>query len=415
MMTGSGDDRVPGFLHPSEVKMRSGSALPAVACRRGGSRVFRLLATAALLIAVGVTTAGGATTEAKAPSEYYVADTGHALAEPFLSAWAERDGMTTLGLPVSEPTNQSGHVDQYFEYGYLQTTSGSNRPDQIVLRRTGYELLAAERESDRSVAGRRVGGTSTGAAYFDSNPSTSPKLKGRTKSFYDRHGGVARFGRPISQSYLSYGMRIQWFEFGRLQWSLADKKVVAAPIGYELARLRGVDTSRVDGGKLPAFDARRFRTFHGDGTLPEASGPFSPVTIMIPSIAITAAIEQVAIVNGVMKVPENAWNVGWYSSLAKPGERTNVVMAGHKDWWGIGPVVFWNLDQVQPGDKIYLVGQDGKGSTYVVDRSWDVDANVDAGTIIGDTGGETLTLITCGGAFDGSEYLSRHIVQAERI
>jgi LPXTG-site transpeptidase (sortase) family protein len=396
--------------------MRSGRVLRAVACRHDGPRVFRLATAAVLLVIVGMTAAGmPATTTAKAPSEFFVSDTGHALAEPFLSAWAERDGMSALGLPVSEPTIQSGRVAQYFQYGYLQTASMSSRPDQLVLRRTGSELLATGSDPDRSVGGRRVGGARTGAALVVSTNGTSPKVNGRTKAYYDRHGGAARFGRPISDSYVAYGLRIQWFEFGRLEWALADKRVEAAPVGYELARVRGVDTSPIDGGKLPAFDPRRFRTFHGDGTIPEASGPFSPAKIEIPKITITANIEKIGIVHGVMEVPEDAWNVGWYSTLAKPGERTNVVMSGHKDWWGIGPTVFWNLDQLAPGDKIYLVGKDGKGSTYVVTRSWEVDASVDAGTIIGDNGGETLTLITCGGSFDGSEYLSRHIVRADRI
>jgi LPXTG-site transpeptidase (sortase) family protein len=377
--------------------------------------VFRIVLATMLLTSVGFSMARTAQTSANAPSEYFVPDTGHALAEPFLSAWAARDGMTSLGLPVSEPTTQSGRLAQYFEYGYLQMASDSSSSGRLVLRRAGRDLLMAGGDPDRTVGGRRVGGTRTAAAYLVAKGSPAPKVSGRTRAYYDHHGGVERFGQPISQSYVAYGKRTQWFEFGRIEWALTDKKVEAAPVGYELARIRGIDTSPIDRGTLPAFDPKRFRAFHGDGTIPEASGPFSPVTIEIPKIAVTAAIEKVGIVKGIMEVPENAWNVGWYSSLAKPGERTNVVMAGHKDWWGIGPVVFWNLDLVQPGDKIYLIGRDGKGSTYVVDRSWEVDANIDAGTIIGDTGGETLTLITCGGAFDGSEYLSRHVVRAERI
>jgi LPXTG-site transpeptidase (sortase) family protein len=395
--------------------MYSSSAMRAVVSRFGGSRLFGMMTAAVLIFISGVSVGGPAATLAKAPSEYYVSDTGHALAEPFLSAWVERDGMTTLGLPVSEPTPHDGRSAQYFEYGYLQTADNSRGSTGIVLRRSGTELLAAVSDPDRSVGGRRVGGARSAESLRVSATGEIPQLNGRTAAYYQRHGGVERFGAPISGEYVAYGMRIQWFEFARLQWSLADKKVEAAPIGYELARLRGVDTSPIDGGTLPAFDPKRFRTFHGDGTIPEASGPFNPVKIEIPKIAITAAIEQVGIVKGVMEVPENAWNVGWYSSLAKPGERTNVVMAGHKDWWGIGPVVFWNLDLLTPGDKIYLIGSDGRGATYVIDKSWDVDANIDANTIIGDAGGETLTLITCGGAFDGSEYLSRHIVRAERI
>jgi len=343
-----------------------------------------------------------------------VSYTGHALGEPFLSEWADNDGMNSLGLPVSEPEMQDGRLAQYFEFGYLRATSESKKPKDVEVRQTGLELLATRHDPEFSVAGKRVGGARTDAA-FRVDAGTEPELTGRTKSFYQRHGGEERFGQAISESYVANGTRIQWFEYACLQWSLSDKKVEVAPVGLELAFARGVDTQRVGRGELPRFDPRRFRTFVGDGTIPEAKGIFSPTEIDIPKIAITAKIEQVGIVQGVMQVPEDAWNVGWYSSLAKPGDRTNVVMAGHKDWWGIGPVVFWNLEQLQPGDKVYLRGDDGKGATYVVTESFYVDASVDAGDIIGDHGFETLTLITCGGSFNGAEYTSRAIIRAERI
>ena len=98
-----------------------------------------------------------------------------------------------------------------------------------------------------------------------------------------------------------------------------------------------------------------------------------------------------------------------------PGTFTNVVMAGHKDWWNVGPTVFWNLNQLVPNEMIYLVGKDGKGGTYRITDSWAVDANVNANDIISDKGEETLTLITCDGAFDGQHYLQRWIVRAERV
>ncbi len=395
--------------------MRFFRAPRAVACRHDGTRVFRMLLAAALLAVIGSSTVGTAPTSAKAPSQYYVSDTGHRLGEPFLSHWADNDGLNTLGLPVTEAKPQDGRLAQYFEYGYVQATSKSKNPDKFKIPASGLELVAARHNPEFSVAGKRVGGSRTDTAFHLTDDGAEPTLNGRTKSYYDRHGGEARFGKAISESFVAYGMRVQWFEFGRLQWSLIDKEVKAAPVGLELATVRGLDTSAVGRGDLPKFDPKRFRTFVGDGTVPEAKGGFNPIEIDIPKIAITAAIEQVGIVEGVMQVPEDAWKVGWYESLAQPGDRTNVVMAGHKDWWGIGPVVFWNLEQLLPGDKVYLRAEDGTGSTYVVTESFQVDAGIDAREIIGDHGTETLTLITCGGTFNGAAYTSRHIVRAERI
>ena len=95
---------------------------------------------------------------------------------------------------------------------------------------------------------------------------------------------------------------------------------------------------------------------------------------MIPAIDVDAKIESVAVTNNVMQVPLDEWNVGWYPSMSSPGEWSNVVMAGHKDWWGVGPVVFWNLDKLRSGDKIYVIGPDGSGATYEVTLSWMIDA-----------------------------------------
>ena len=344
--------------------------------------------------------------------EVFAEATGHIIGEPFLSGWISRNGATTLGMPVSESGKTDGRVSQYFQYGWLLSRTESSDTKDLRLQRVGEQLLAKQSQTDREVGGRRVGNARTSIAFGE---NATPKISGRTKTFYERHGGDDRFGEPISAEYVASGMRIQWFEYGRLQWSLGDKKVTAAPVGWELAIANGVDVSPVDRNHLPVFEPSRYRQYLGDGVIPNATGAFSPVKIEIPKISVNANIEAIGIINGVMQTPANAWNVGWYSSLARPGDWTNVVMAGHRDWWGIGPVVFWNLDLLSTGDKIYLVGKDGKGSTYVVTESWQVGADINANSIISDTGGEMLTLITCDGAFNGSEYALRRIVRAERI
>jgi LPXTG-site transpeptidase (sortase) family protein len=379
------------------------------------SRVVRMLSVAVLLTMLTTTFVGSKPAVAKAPSKYFVAATGHVIAEPFLSGWISRDGLTTLGLPVSEPGDTNDRISQYFEYGYLMSRSASTAAKDLRLQRTSRDLLATQHQPDRAVAGRRVGSARTTSAFVVSDNGAAPKLSGRTKSFYERHGGEDRFGEPISTEYVAFGMRTQWFEFGRLQWSVEDKKVAAAPIGKELATARGVDLTPVDRNGLPSFNPKRFRKFTGDGFIPNATKAFSPVKIEIPKIAVNAGIERVGIDQGVMGTPVDAWKVGWYDDLASPGDWTNVVMAGHRDWWNIGPVVFWNLDKLAAGDKIYLVGSDGKGSTYVVTEAWSVGADINANTIISDAGTEMLTLITCDGSFNGAEYESRRIVRAERI
>jgi sortase (surface protein transpeptidase) len=64
---------------------------------------------------------------------------------------------------------------------------------------------------------------------------------------------------------------------------------------------------------------------------------------------------------------------------------------------------------------IYLRDADGAGATYQVTAVTIVDAEIDAGEVVRDKEADTLTLITCGGDFDGAHYLSRIIVESVRV
>ncbi len=369
---------------------------------------------------------------AEATGAVYAQPTGHTLAGPFLARWLDGDGATTLGLPVTEPVDRDGQTLQFFQFGALVAPAGGAADAAIEPLAVGRELLRARHDPERTVAGRRAG-ADRAAAAFDRSPADGTAT-GTARSFvhragldtalpirayYDEHGGADRFGRPLSAPYVVAGMLVQWFEFGRLQaWSkdgTEELDVWAAPVGWELARILGVDTRKVRQGRLPLLDLETGRAHGGDGTIPEAAGPFAPTRIMVPAIGIDAAIEQVAIVNGVMGTPADAWNVGWYPVISGPGHGTNVVMAGHKDWWNVGPVVFADLGSLGGGEKIYVMGPDGTGFTYVVTAVWAVDAAADASAVTAGTGGESLTLITCTGSFNGGAYDSRLIVRAERV
>jgi LPXTG-site transpeptidase (sortase) family protein len=355
------------------------------------------------------------TVEAAAPTAFFVDQTGHSLKDPILSFWADRDGLDIFGLPVTEVAKEDGLLAQYFQYGYLKATKKSVNDPILEVKEAGTELLSALHNPDSTIAGKRLGGNSAAAAFNLDGKSGDDLLKGKIRSFYDKNDGANRFGEPLSENYVAFGKRIQWFEYGRLESSLTEPVVEVAAVGKELAVANGADTGAISGDNLAAFEARRFQKYFGDGTIPEAKTRFAPTRIMIPAIGVDATVEEVDIVGGVMGVPEDAWNVGWYHQLSEPGERTNVVMAGHRDWWGIGPVVFYDLGAVGPGDKIYLVNSDGEGFTYVVSESYSVPGNANPGDIVSDTGAESLTLITCGGAFNGSEYLERQILHADRI
>ena len=148
----------------------------------------------------------------------------------------------------------------------------------------------------------------------------------------------------------------------------------------------------------------------------------APVALQVDSVGVDAPIELGAVVDGAMQDPSGPWVVSWYEQLGKVGEGGNVVMAGHVDYWNVGPAVFWDVRDLPAGDIIRVVGEDGKNYEYAVQwtqpyMAAELTPEVIQNDIVGDTGEETLTLITCGGEFDPAtgEYNQRWVVRANLI
>ena len=171
-------------------------------------------------------------------------------------------------------------------------------------------------------------------------------------------------------------------------------------------------------GEVPTFGASR------PGPVGRVAAPVAqragvaPVAIQVEKAQIAADIETLDIVDGVMQNPTGPFIVSWYQETARPGEVGNIVMAGHVDYWNVGPAVFYNLDDLVNGDRIDVTGEDGAVYTYEVEANQLYEnASAPIPEIVGGTGGEELTLITCGGEFEplSGEYLSRRVVRATRI
>jgi sortase (surface protein transpeptidase) len=155
---------------------------------------------------------------------------------------------------------------------------------------------------------------------------------------------------------------------------------------------------------------------------PEPVEGVAPIALQVDSVGVDAPIELGNVTDGVMQDPSGPWVVSWYEPLGKVGEGGNVVMAGHVDYWNVGPAVFWDVRYLPEGDIIRVVGEDGKNYEYAVQwtQSYMADQltpEVIQGEIVGDTGEETLTLITCGGEFnpETGEYNQRWVVRANLI
>jgi LPXTG-site transpeptidase (sortase) family protein len=154
----------------------------------------------------------------------------------------------------------------------------------------------------------------------------------------------------------------------------------------------------------------------GAGEAPEG---VDVARLLVPSLGIDAPIVTMGIdPDGTMQSPSNPTDVAWYNFSARPGERSNVVMAGHLDYVNYGPAVFYRIREARPGEEVQLVLIDGTVASYrVLDVTTYDEATAPVLDIVGPTDGELVTLITCGGSFDplAREYDKRVVLRAERV
>jgi sortase A len=124
--------------------------------------------------------------------------------------------------------------------------------------------------------------------------------------------------------------------------------------------------------------------------------------LLIPSIGVDAAVEPVATdADGNMATPADPWNTAWYAPGNRPGEPGNAAIAGHVDYNGLGPVVFWDLRTLAPGAEVLVVTADGLTLRFVVrDAAYFRPESAPLQAIFGPASDANLNLITCGGTFN---------------
>jgi len=142
-----------------------------------------------------------------------------------------------------------------------------------------------------------------------------------------------------------------------------------------------------------------------------------PVAMRIPDAGVDAEVEQQQIVGGKMANPSGPWVVAWYDQTARAGAIGNCVGSGHVDYWEVGPSVFHEVASLQQGAQIDVVGKDGATYVYEVENIQRVEIatlsveQLNSPELVGRTDYAALTLITCGGNFNGQEYTQRDIIR----
>lgn len=143
----------------------------------------------------------------------------------------------------------------------------------------------------------------------------------------------------------------------------------------------------------------------------------SPVGLRIGRISVDASVEPRGVDpdTGQMDVSDNVTEVGWYRFGPTPGEPGSAVLAAHVDLRGEGPGIFFNLRELEPGDRIEVLYDDGKTASFEVEarKTYSKEA-LPLDVIFRRDGPALLTLVTCGGDFDSStsRYDSNVVVYA---
>ncbi len=158
------------------------------------------------------------------PNSHYFAETGHIVKGRFLTYWQEHGDVPVFGFPVSDPLREVSSVDgntytvQYFqraEFEYHPQNVGT--PSEVLLTALGsfqnqqrYALLSP----DQTVS--------------SDNPYTftvtGKTLGGAFRAYWEKYGGLATFGYPISNEFQEISAldgntyTVQYFERAELEF-----------------------------------------------------------------------------------------------------------------------------------------------------------------------------------------------------
>ncbi|WP_430788708.1 class F sortase [Virgibacillus flavescens] len=141
------------------------------------------------------------------------------------------------------------------------------------------------------------------------------------------------------------------------------------------------------------------KTFYSDAFDQGVTGVI-PKKIVIESLGVEAVVEGVGLLkDGKLSVPENYNKAGWYKAGAQPGEQGSSAISGHVTD-PEGDAIFHDLNKLEAGDEVKVIGENGETRTFVVvDKAVYDLGKAPLKQIFGYTPRRMLNLITCTGDY----------------
>lgn len=171
--------------------------------------------------------------------------------------------------------------------------------------------------------------------------------------------------------------------------------------------------------KFPNVGSQEEKLAYSDirdpGGIPEGL----PVRLRVPAIGVDSAIEDAFITpEGRMDVPVGSINVAWFALGPYPGRVGSAVIGGHFGIKNGVPFVFYDLDKLSVGDKVYIENDRGETLAFIVRGIGLFGRDDDATTVFtSDDGLAHLNLITCEGIWNriNDTYPERRVVFTDAI
>ena len=169
-------------------------------------------------------------------------------------------------------------------------------------------------------------------------------------------------------------------------------------------------TGTLSNGNLIAYSSLR-----DPGGIPQGL----PVRLQIPIIGVDSLIEDATITpDGRMDVPAGTVDVAWFALGPHPGQVGSAVIGGHYGIENGVPFVFYQLDKLKVGDKVFIIDDKNDTLAFIVRKIESFDRNADATPVFTSSDGLAhLNLITCEGVWnevDGN-YPQRLVVFTDEI
>jgi hypothetical protein len=267
-----------------------------------GKRVRWNVALAVLLMGLPVLGLESATAQSDGVT---FPETGKTVKGVFLEHWTYSGSTPAYGLPISNevqevsPTDGKTYTMQYFERAVFESHPENLPPYNVLLSLLGTFLY--EQKYPGGASGQ-IASNTPDARFF---PETGKHVGCIFLDYWQRNGGLMRFGYPISEEMIERdadgsAVRVQYFQRAVLKYNQQAIAHFDSDSGYVIATASGTERYIAQHGERPQLPATPVATVNAAGECsPTPHGPSYSDQIDDPPVR--ASVGKGLVVSGTVK------------------------------------------------------------------------------------------------------------------